>query len=158
MSETLLNFFQENALGVLAKCDIRMADCRHFEQVMHRLMRGEDLSSELPELKSLTKKQCLDVVRKLTEKCHQDILSLWNVSTTDRIKTTVEQALSPTELLPRFKVHYDLKTNHGQLQVAVTTTGRNAISVMNLDKVKKNKIDLAIEEAEILLLVEALKK
>ena len=158
MSETLLNFFKENAVGVLAKCDVRMADCRHFEQFMHRVTNDEDLSSELPELKSLTKKQCLDVVRKLIKKCHQDIVNLWNISATGRIKTTVDQTLSPTELVPRFKVQYDFKTIHGLVQVVVTTVGRNATSEINFDKIKKNKIDLAIEEADHILLIAALEK
>jgi hypothetical protein len=158
MSETLLNFFQENALGVLAKCDVRMADCRHFEQVMNRVTSDEDLSSELPELKSLTRNQCLGVVRELIKKCHQDIVNLWNISATGRIKTTVDQTLSPTELVPRFKVQYDFKTTHGLVQVVVTTVGRNATSEITVGKVKKDKIELAIEQADHILLVEALKK
>lgn len=157
MSENLLNLVRQKARLVLEQVSRRVADRKLFEQIKRRLLDGEDLTDELPELKPHSKDDALDVADKLIQRCVADVADYWKYPNSPSIEVTVEQEQISTELIPRFRVGYEFKTGLGSVGLKVTTMGQNIYIEPLLDNIKTNLRDMAMQEVSQQLVMAGLR-
>lgn len=148
MNEFIINFFENRAKAVLSECHARANDLHHFKQVLYRINQGEDLSSELPQLKKLDKKTAIAAVKTLIKRCEVDMAAYWLLPNSPKIKVEVKHSYPSTELVPRFTANYTFTTPVGKVGIRVATQG-NYISVQPDTKdIAKARLDEAIRSIE----------
>jgi galactokinase/mevalonate kinase-like predicted kinase len=148
MSEFIHKFFELKARQVLKQTAERMADLSFFKQIKHRIEAGEDLSGELPQLKSLTQKSALKSVQNLIKRCDTDLNSYWQLHKTAKAKVSVTKEFRVQESVPRFDAEYKFATEQGAVTVSVMTQGQNIRVLVSNEKVKKELVDSALLAVE----------
>lgn len=148
MNEFIVSFFENHAKGILGECHTRANDLHHFKQVLYRLNQGEDLSSELPQLKKLDKKTAIGAVKTLIKRCEEDMTAFWLLPNSPKIKVEVKHIYPATDLVPRFIANHTFTTPVGKVGIRVATQG-NYISVQtNTKDITKPKLEEAIRSIE----------
>jgi hypothetical protein len=148
MNEFIVSFFENRAKAILGECHARADDLNHFKQVLYRINQGEDLSSELPQLKKLDKKAAIAAVKTLIKRCEEDMVAFWLLSNSPKIKVDVKHTFPSTDLVPRFIANYIFTTPAGKIGIRVVTQG-NYISVQtNTKDITKPKLEEATRSIE----------
>ncbi len=148
MDSRIYDFFESKTKDALEKSMMRACDLAHFKQVQQRIESGEDLSSELPQLKLLNKKQALAVVNTLIKSCNTDLDSYWTLPKVAKAELMLKHQRYKGDLIPRFNARYAFKTKLGTIDITVTTKGCYIGVLANTDDVKKANTGLAFREVE----------
>lgn len=148
MTPFIQTFFERKANAALNQSLERACDLSHFKQVKTRLETGEDLSKELPQLKKLSKKDALAVVKALIKRCDSDLNDYWTLPIAAKAKLSVTHKSYKGELVPRFIAVYVFKTQLGLVEMKVTTQGRYVFVSPITKDVKKANIELALRDIE----------
>ena len=148
MDSQIYDFFESKAKDALEMCMQRYYDLVTFQQVKQRIESNEDLSSELPQLKLLKKRQALAVVNTLIKACNSDLERYWVLPKAAKAELVLKHHRYKGELLPRFKARYTFKTKLGTVDITVTTQGRYIGVLANTDDVKKANTGLAFREVD----------
>jgi hypothetical protein len=148
MTPFIQTFFERKANGALKQSLERACDLSHFKQVKTRLEAGEDLTKELPQLKKLSKKDALAVVKTLIKRCDTDLAEYWALPKAAKAKLAVTHKVYKGELAPRFTANYQFKTQLGQVEIKVTTQGRYVFVSPSTKDVKKANTELAFRDVE----------
>lgn len=148
MDSQIYDFFENKAKDALEKCIMRACDLALFQQVKKRIESGEDLTSELPQLKLLNKKQALAVVNTLIKSCNTDLDSYWALPKVAKAEQILKHQRIKGDLVPRFNARYTFKTKLGTVNITVATQGRYIGVLANTDDVKKTNTGLAFREVD----------
>ncbi|MDP3121304.1 hypothetical protein [Polynucleobacter sp.] len=148
MTPFIQTYFERKANGALKQSLERACDLSHFKQVKVRLEAGEDLSKELPQLKRLSKKDALVIVKTLIKRCDTDLNDYWTLPKSTEAKLIVAHKSYKGELVPRFTANYQFKTQLGQVEIKVTTQGRYVFVSPSTKDIKKANIELALREVD----------
>lgn len=156
MTPFIQQFFELKANNALKQSLERACDLSHFKQVKMRLEAGEDLSKELPQLKKLSKKDALAVIKTLMKCCEADLHDYWTLPKAAKAKLLVTHKSYQGELIPRFTANYQFNTQLGQVEIKVTTQGRYVFVSPSTKDVKKANTELALRDIEKQLTMAAL--
>lgn len=148
MGSQIYDFFESKAKDALEKCVAHTCDLALFQQVKQRIESGEDLSSELPKLKLLNKRQALAVVNRLIKSCNTDLDRYWALPKVAKANLALKHQHNKGDLVPRFNARYTFKTKLGNVYITVTTQGRYIGVLANTDDVKKANTGLAFREVD----------
>lgn len=148
MNNQIYSYFENKAKDALDMCMQRTCDLAHFRQVKARVQSGEDLSTELPALKQLDKKQALNVIKELIKRCNDNLESYWVIPAAAKAALSIKHKLYKGDLIPRFNARYTFNTKLGSIVIAVATQGRYISVLANTDDVQKANTGLAFREVD----------
>lgn len=123
-------------------------DLSHFKQIKNRLVAGENLSNQIPQLKKLSSDQALIVIKKLIKESETKLITQWNLHKLTKTKTKVAFQFFKGELVPRFCIGYEVPTKLGVLTLNVRTQGRYIFVSNETKDIKISNMELALFEAE----------
>lgn len=146
MTPEVIDYLKEISETALARCHDRVADRKFFESVKKRLLLGEDMSTELQQLKHVTPAKAALILDKLIQRCDSDMKAYWAIPSGSGIQSTISTELLPDELIPRFTAQYVAKTEVGTITVTVTSKGNYTDFHINTGSVKKIDTEAAIRE------------
>ena len=146
MAQDLNDYLNELAHSAVERCHARMADRRFFESVKQRIAQGEDLSSEVQQLRGVSKRDALFVVNKLIKRCDTDMQSFWTLPRASGIQSHVTYQEVAEELIPRFTATYTTKTEVGPLTVTATSLGNYTDFKVDTSRIKQADTEAALRE------------
>ena len=123
MSDIAEQLFRNKVNATLTQVAKRVADRNFFQDVLRRLNSGESLSNEMNAFKLVDRKQAIAVVKKLIQRCNQELVGdCWRFAS-QRIKTQIQTDLESFDILPSYRVEYEIRTRVGTAIVQVHTVG-----------------------------------
>ena len=158
MAQDLNDYLNELAHSAIERCHARMADRRFFESVKQRIAQGEDLSSEVQQLRGVSKRDALFVVNKLIKRCDTDMQSFWTLPRASGIQSQITYQEVASELISRFTVRYSTKTEVGPLTVTATSLGNYTDFQIDTSRIKQTDTEAALREPGHHLLITRLQQ
>jgi hypothetical protein len=146
MAQDLNDYLNELAHSAVERCHARMADRRFFESVKQRIAHGEDLSSEVQQLRGVSKRDALFVVNQLIKRCDTDMQSFWTLPRTSGIQSHVTFQEVAEELIPRFNATYTTRTEVGPLTIIATSLGNYTDFKVDTSRIKQADTEAALRE------------
>lgn len=139
MNTVLINYFEGYATRALGKVKNALLAQKYYERVLLQLQNKEDLSDQLPIIKKVGIAGTTKVVKEAIADYQKELSQAWKLSPgiAENAKTTLSQIVNEREILPRYEVLHQFKTDAGTVKVLITTIGEN----INLSiTVGKNKM------------------
>ena len=146
MAQDLNDYLNEFAHSAVERCHARMADRRFFESVKQRIAQGEDLSSEIQQLRGVSKRDALFVVNQLIKRCDADMQSFWTLPRASGIQSHVTSQEVASESIPRFIARYSTNTEVGPLTVTATSLGNYTDFKVDTSSIKQSDTAAALRE------------
>jgi hypothetical protein len=146
MGQEVIDYFNELAKTAVNRCHDRVADLKFFEAVKSRLAAGENLSSELPQLKNFKSSDAIVVVEKLIKRCYDDMEGFWGIPSSGGIDCKVTYEITDNDIIPRFSASYCIKTDVGAVTFTLNSKGNHVDLDVDIGSVKQVDVDAAIKE------------
>jgi hypothetical protein len=146
MSQEAIDYLKEHAATALSRCSDRVADLKFFDGVKKRLVAGEDLSGELPQLKHVSSKDAAFIVDRLKNRCYDDMVGYWAMPSNSGIASEVSYEVVATDLIPRFTAKYATKTEVGAITITASSKGNYTDFTFDTGRVKKMDTEAALRE------------
>ena len=117
--------FYANAVTAFAACIQQQNEQQFYLHVLEKLKHGADLSTELPELKKLTKSAAVRVCEQMSHQSTAAAAQVWQLAanTQSIFTTTIREVKTAQSLLACYEVEY--KAKHFEVAVRVKTHRRN---------------------------------
>ena len=117
--------FYANAVTAFAVCIQQQNEQQFYLHVLEKLKHGADLSTELPELKKLTKSAAVRVCEQMSHQSTAAAAQVWQLAanTQSIFTTTIREVKKPQSLLACYEVDY--KAKHFEVAIRVKTHRRN---------------------------------
>ena len=117
--------FYANAVTAFAACIQQQNEQQFYLHVLEKLKHGADLSSELPELKTITKSAAVRVCEQMANQAAVAAAHVWQLAanTQSIFTTTIREIKTAQSLLACYEVEY--KAKHFEVAVRVKTHRRN---------------------------------
>ena len=117
--------FYANAVTAFAACIQQQNEQQFYLHVLEKLKHGADLSTELPELKKLTKSAAVRVCEQMSHQSTAAAAQVWQLAanTQSIFTTTIREVKKPQSLLACYEVDY--KAKHFEVSIRVKTHRRN---------------------------------
>ena len=117
--------FYANAVTAFAACIQQQNEQQFYLHVLEKLKHGADLSTELPELKKLTKSAAVRVCEQMSHQSTAAAAQVWQLAanTQSIFTTTIREVKKPQSLLACYEVDY--KAKHFEVAIRVKTHRRN---------------------------------
>lgn len=127
MNTVLINYFEGYATKALEMVKNALLTKGYYERVLRQLQNKEDLSDQLPIIKKVGVNATNKVVKEALADCEKDLLAAWKLSSgiAENAKSTLSQIVNEREMLPRYEVLHQFKTEAGTVKVTITTMGEN---------------------------------
>jgi hypothetical protein len=126
--EALRQFFESHAITALGRVIAMLQERDLYELALNKLEQGEDLSTDLPEIKDVTPAAAKKVMQRMVADSDKAVFSAWELpSNVGKLyHTTVRSHKDEMSLLPCFDVEYKAEAANGIVKIAVKTWRRNA--------------------------------
>ena len=112
-------------MTAFAACIQQQNEQQFYLHVLEKLKHGADLSTELPELKTLTKSAAVRVCEQMAHQAAVAAAQVWQLAanTQSIFTTTIREVKNSQSLLACYEVEY--KAKHFEVAVRVKTHRRN---------------------------------
>jgi methanogenic corrinoid protein MtbC1 len=126
--QQIQKLFELHANVALAKSIDLLNAKSLYETALKRIVKGEDLTSELPQLKNLTKVQALQVLNNLIEQAVMAVKKAWVLDTryANLFASTVRIKNEKNALFEQYDVEHKAENEKGTVIIAIVTSGRTA--------------------------------
>lgn len=148
MYQEIVHYFAKLAESAIERCHKRAADRQFFENVRERLVSGDHLSDQLPELKQVSANTAATVVDNLIRRCDTDMLSYWESVKSNAIQCRVEMQRLAGELIPRFTAEYAIATELGPVVIRAISQGNHTDIKIDSSSVDSANHNAALKEAK----------
>ena len=117
--------FYANAVTAFAACIQQQNEQQFYLHVLEKLKHGADLSTELPELKTITKSAALRVCEQMAHRAAVAAAQVWQLAANTKsiFTTTIREVKKPQSLLACYEVDY--KAKHFDVAISIKTHRRN---------------------------------
>jgi hypothetical protein len=136
MSEILIKYFEQYAEDAIAKMKAARIAVDFYERIRQRLIKKEDLSSELPIIAQIGPAGTLTVVKEAIAENNAKISNAWELNARLREigKQRVNLIVNEREHLPRADVSYQFKSVAGTVKVHITSAAETFKIEINAGK------------------------
>ena len=136
MSELLTQYFERYAEEAITKMKAALIAVDYYERIRVRLIRKEDLSSELAIIAKVGPAGTMSVVKEAIADYKGQVAGAWelNQRLQDIGKHKISLVVNEREHLPRADVAYQFKSKAGTVKVQITTAGENYTVSINAGK------------------------
>jgi hypothetical protein len=136
MSALLTQYFERYAEKAIIKMKAALIAVDYYERIRVRLVRKEDLSSELAIIAKVGPAGTMSVVKEAIADYKGQVAGAWelNQRLQDIGKHKVSLIVNEREHLPRADVAYQFKSNAGIVKVHITTAGETFKLEINAGK------------------------
>ena len=136
MSALLTQYFERYAEEAITKMKAALIAVDYYERIRARLVRNEDLSSELAIIAKVGPACTMSVVKEAIADYKSQVAGAWelNQRLQDIGKHKVSLIVNEREHLPRADVAYQFKSNAGIVKVHITTAGETFKLEINAGK------------------------
>ena len=148
MYQEIVHYFANLAKSAIERCHKRAADRKFFENVRERLVDGDHLSDQLPELKQVSASTAASVIDNLIRRCDTDMLSYWESVKSNAIQCRVEMQRLAGELIPRFTAEYAIATELGPVVIRAISQGNHTDINIDSSSVDSANHNAALKEAK----------
>jgi hypothetical protein len=126
--QQIQGFFENKANAALANAINNINAKNLYEIACKRLVQGDDLTDEIPELKNVTKVQALQVLNALVKQAVAAIQAAWvlDSSYASLFSSTVRIQHKKNALFEQYDVEHQAHTEQGVVTIAIVTQGRIA--------------------------------
>jgi hypothetical protein len=135
-------FIAKHSVNALLKTERRIADIMHYEQVRDRVAAGEDLSGELPQLRTLSKADAVKAINALIKAKDAQAASFWDLPGV-RVRSEVKIIKQTDKSRPRYDVAYTFTTKYGEVDVSLVIDGASSLQKISIRNVEKSQQILA---------------
>ena len=135
-------FIANHAVKAIVKTERRIADIMHYEQVRDRVAADEDLSDELPQLRTLNKAQAIKAINALIKAKGDEAAAFWDLpgaKVGSEVKITKQLGRSR----PRYDVTYTFPTKYGEVNISLVVDGSSSLQKISTHNVEKSERQLA---------------
>ena len=124
--DQLVQLFKSRAERTLAHAIDQLNARSLYARVLDKLEQGQDLSDELPELKSVSKPNAIRVIKNLIQDADAQVELSWALDPryADLFKTSIRVKHPEGELFPSFDVKYTASTEDGDVEIYILTNRR----------------------------------
>ena len=126
--------FHANAVAAFDVFIQQQNEQQFYLHVLEKLKQDKDLTTELPELKNLTKSAAVRVCEQMAQQAEISAAQVWQLAanTKSLFTTTIREVKTPQSLLACFEVEY--KAKHVQASINIKTHRRNiTVTVIGSD-------------------------
>jgi len=136
MSALLTQYFERYAEEAITKMKAALIAVDYYERIRVRLVRNEDLSSELAIIAKVGPAGTMSVVKEAIADYKGQVAGAWELDQRlqDIGKHKVSLIVNEREHLPRADVAYQFKSNAGIVKVHITTAGETFKLEINAGK------------------------
>jgi len=149
MSALLTQYFERYAEEAITKMKAALIAVDYYERIRIRLVKKEDLSSELAIIAKVGPAGTMNVVNEAIADYKAQVAGAWelNQRLQDIGKHKISLIVNEREHLPRADVSYQFKSNAGMVKIHITTAGETFKLEINAGK-KPMAAQLACIELE----------
>ena len=136
MSALLNQFFERYAEEAITKMKAALIAVDYYERIRVRLVRNEDLSSELAIIAKVGPAGTMTVVKEAIDDYKGRVAGAWelNQCLQEIGKHRVSLSVNEREHLPRADVSYQFKSKAGTVKIHITTAGETFRLKVNAGK------------------------
>jgi hypothetical protein len=136
MSDQLTQYFEQYAENAISKMEKSVLAVKFYERLKWRLARGEDLSEELPIIKSVGQTGALEVVNAAIAEYTSDMKNAWAIHPrlNELGKFKVSMVHHEREHIPRATVNYQYASEAGVIKIEITSAAENYKLTINAGK------------------------
>jgi len=135
-------FIAKHSVNALLKTERRIADIMHYEQVRDRVAADEDLSEELPQLRTLTKSQAVEAINALIKAKGDEVVWFWDLPSA-KVGSEVKITKQLGKSRPRYDVSYTFGTKYGDVSISLVVDGSNSLQKISTNNIVKSEQALA---------------
>ena len=114
----------------------------HYEQVRDRIAADEDLSNELPQLRTLSKDDAVMAINALIKSKGDEAVAFWDLPSA-KIGSEVKITKQLGKSRPRYDISYTFPTKYGDVDVSVVVDGQLSMQKISTHNVEKSEQSLA---------------
>jgi hypothetical protein len=124
--DQIVQLFKSRAERSLAHAIDQLNARSLYARALDKIEQGQDLSDELPELKSVSKSNAIRVIKNLIKDEDAQVDAGWALDPryADLFKTSIRVKHLEGELFPSFDVEYTAVTEEGDVVTSITTYRR----------------------------------
>ena len=136
MSALLTQYFERYAEEAITKMKAALIAVDYYERIRNRLVKKEDLSSELAIIAKVGPAGTMSVVNEAIADYKDQVAGAWelNQRLQDIGKHKISLIVNEREHLPRADVSYQFKSNAGMVKINITTAGETFKLEINAGK------------------------
>jgi len=136
MSALLTQYFERYAEEAITKMKAALIAVDYYERIRIRLVKKEDLSSELAIIAKVGPAGTMSVVNEAIADYKDQVAGAWelNQRLQDIGKHKISLIVNEREHLPRADVSYQFKSNAGMVKINITTAGETFKLEINAGK------------------------
>ena len=136
MSALLTQYFERYAEEAITKMKAALIAVDYYERIRIRLVKKEDLSSELAIIAKVGPAGTMNVVNEAIADYKAQVTGAWelNQRLQDIGKHKISLIVNEREHLPRADVSYQFKSNAGIVKIHITTAGETFKLEINAGK------------------------
>jgi hypothetical protein len=125
MNDHLTPYFERYAEQSIERMKNAVLAVGYYERVRARLLKGEDLSAEIPIIKKVGHEKTIDVVNEALKEYRAEIECAWqlNPKLAELGKVKIVQIVNEREHLPRIEMSFHFKCDSGVVKVSIKTAG-----------------------------------
>ena len=135
-------FIAKHSVDAILKTERRIADIMHYEQVRDRIAADEDLSNELPQLRTLSKDDAVMAINALIKSKGDEAVAFWDLPSA-KIGSEVKITKQLGKSRPRYDISYTFPTKYGDVDVSVVVDGQLSMQKISTHNVEKSEQSLA---------------
>lgn len=135
--EALRQHFEKNAITAFNNCIELLRQRDFYLHALSKIEQGADLTTELQELKLVSKSTAKKICKLLAKDAEKSAMSVWdlNLNLSKLFKTTKQSIMDEYSLLPLFHIEYHSDAKYGAVRLNVKTFRRNlTIDVEGVEK------------------------
>lgn len=127
MNDQLTPYFERYAEHSIERMKSAVLAVGYYERIRARLLKGEDLSVELPIIKRVGSKETMEVVNSALKDYRAEIAQAWQLhpKLAELGKVKIVQIVNEREHLPRIEMSFHFKCDSGVVKISIKTAGEN---------------------------------
>ena len=135
-------FIANHSVKAILKTERHIADIMHYEQVRDRIAADEDLSAELPQLRTLRKADAVKAINALIKAKGDEAAAFWDLPSA-KVGSEVKITKQLGKSRPRYDVSYTFPTKYGEVDISVVVDGTSSLQKISTRNVEKSEQLLA---------------
>lgn len=127
MNDQLTPYFERYAEHSIERMKSAVLAVGYYERIRARLLKGEDLSVELPIIKRVGSKETMDVVNNALKDYRAELAQAWQLhpKLAELGMVKIVQIVNEREHLPRIEMNFHFKCDSGVVKISIKTAGEN---------------------------------
>lgn len=136
MTDQLTKYFEDFAESSIQRTKSALLAIRYYERIRLRLLKKEDLSSQLPIIAKVGPTATMEVVNEAIAEYKTRLAGAWNIHARlqEIGKFKCVMTTNDREQLPRAELKYEFKSSAGTVKIHIASAGETFSLLINAGK------------------------